>query len=48
MNKKDIIKYLKNKIYRLEKTLDDDYCDKVGTLSDIQALRNTILILMGE
>lgn len=46
MNKEQVIKYLKRVITKLEKELDDDYCDKVGTLSDIQALRNAILVLI--
>lgn len=45
MNKEQVIKYLKRKIAKLTKELDDDYCDKVGTLSNIQTLENAILVL---
>ena len=45
MKKDETIKYLKRVITKLEKELDDDYCDKTGTLSNIQTLRNTILVL---
>ena len=49
MTKKQVIKYLKNKVYRLNQELKDDYyCDKLGTLNHIQTLENTILIIKGE
>lgn len=48
MNKHQVIKYLKNKVYKLNQKLKDDYCDKVGTLNHIQTLENAILILKGE
>jgi len=48
MNKHQVIKYLKNKVYKLNQKLKDDYCDKVGTLNHIQTLENAILIIKGE
>ena len=47
MNKTETIKYLKRMIAKLNKEFDDDaYCDKIGTLSDIQILQNAILVLI--
>ena len=49
MTKQQVIKYLKGKIYKLNKELKEDYyCDKVGTLSNIQVLENAILTIKGR